>query len=66
MNYYLQAFKLVVGLLTLTLALRALGKHSLSQMTPYDVVYLIVFGGILDSTFFDDEMYPPVRQKTEC
>lgn len=56
MSYGLQALKLIIGLLTLTLLLRVLGKHSLSQLTPYDVVYLIVFGGILDSTFYDDEI----------
>ena len=56
MNYGLQASKLIIGLLTLTILLRVLGKHSLSQLTPYDVVYLIVFGGILDSTFYDDEI----------
>ena len=56
MSYGLQALKLIVGLLTLILTLRVLGKLSFSQLTPYDVVYLIVFGGILDSTFFDDEI----------
>ena len=56
MNYWLQALKLIIGLLFLTSILRVLGKQNLSQLTPYDVVYLIVFGGILDSTFYDDEI----------
>ncbi|NLC32206.1 MAG: DUF421 domain-containing protein [Clostridiales bacterium] len=56
MNYGLQALKLVFGLLSLLLALRMLGKRNLSQLTPYDAVYIIVFGGILDATFYNDEV----------
>lgn len=56
MNYYLQAAKLILGLLFLTTLLRLLGKQNMSQLTPYDVVYLIVFGGVLDSTFYDDDI----------
>ena len=48
MSYGLQALKLIIGILTLTLTLRILGKLSFSQLTPYDVVYLIVFGGSSD------------------
>ena len=56
MSYGLQAFKLIAGLLILTLTLRLLGKQTIAQITPYDLVYIIVFGGILDSTFYDDEI----------
>ena len=56
MRYGLQALKLILGLLTLILALRLLGKKNLSQLTPYDVVYIVVFGGILDATFYNDDI----------
>ncbi|WP_353106574.1 DUF421 domain-containing protein [Acetoanaerobium noterae] len=56
MDYGLQALKLVLGLLILTLTLRLLGKQNMAQMTPYDLVYIIVFGGILDSIFYDDKI----------
>ena len=56
MSYGLQGFKLVAGLLILTFTLRSLGKQTIAQITPYDLVYIIVFGGILDSTFYDDEI----------
>lgn len=56
MSYSLQAFKLLFGLLALTLILRLLGKHTIAQLTPYDLVYIIVLGGVLDSTFYDDEI----------
>lgn len=56
MSYGFQALKLIIGLLVLTLTLRLLGKHTIAQITPYDLVYIIVFGGILDSTFYDDKI----------
>lgn len=59
MSYELQAFKLIVGLLVLTLTLRLLGKHTIAQLTPYDLVYIIVLGGVLDSSFYNDEVGIP-------
>ncbi len=56
MNYGLQFFKLIIGLLVLTFTLRILGKNTMAQLTPYDLVYIIVFGGIIDSTFYDDKI----------
>lgn len=56
MDYGLQALKLVVGLVTLTLTFRMLGKKNLAQLSPFDLVHVIVFGGILDSIFYDDEI----------
>ncbi len=56
MEYGLQALKLIGGLLILTLTFRALGKKNMAQLSPFDLVYVIVFGGILDSTFYDDEI----------
>lgn len=56
MNYWLQALKLIIGLLFLTTVLRGLGRQNLSQLTPYDIVYIIVLGGVLDGTFYDDDI----------
>lgn len=56
MDYGLQALKLVAGLLILTLTFRLLGKKNLAQLSPFDMVHVIVFGGILDSVFYDDEI----------
>ncbi|WP_312652283.1 YetF domain-containing protein [Proteiniclasticum sp.] len=56
MDYGLQAIKLVIGILTLTLTFRLLGKKNLAQLSPFDLVHVIVFGGILDSIFYDDEI----------
>lgn len=56
MDYGLQIAKLLIGLISLIFVLRLLGKQSLSQMNPYDLVYIIVLGGVLDSTFYDDKI----------
>ena len=56
MSYGLQFLKLIIGLLVLTFTLRLLGKSTIAQLTPYDLVYIIVFGGIIDSTFYDDNI----------
>lgn len=45
MDYGLQIAKLLIGLISLIFVLRLLGKQSLSQMNPYDLVYIIVLGG---------------------
>ena len=38
--------KIVVGLLALLVVIRLLGKKELSQLTPFDFVYLLIFGGL--------------------
>lgn len=38
--------KIVVGLLALLVVIRLLGKKELSQLTPFDFVYLLILGGL--------------------
>ncbi|MGE7546355.1 MULTISPECIES: DUF421 domain-containing protein [Sporosarcina] len=56
MEYGLNAAKLAVGILMLIFILRLLGKKELAQITPYDVVYLLVFGGILEESLYDKKI----------
>ncbi|WP_232319218.1 YetF domain-containing protein [Sporosarcina ureae] len=42
--------------MALLIVIRLLGKKHLSQMTPYDVVYLLVFGGILEESLYDEKI----------
>ncbi|QUW22533.1 DUF421 domain-containing protein [Sporosarcina sp. Marseille-Q4063] len=56
MDYLLIGAKLLVGFIALMTVLRVLGKKHLSQMTPYDIIYLLVFGGILEESIFDDKV----------
>ncbi|NGZ76799.1 DUF421 domain-containing protein [Saccharibacillus alkalitolerans] len=45
--------KLISGLLALIITVRMLGKKTLSQATSFDLVYLLVLGGILAQSIYD-------------
>ena len=53
LDYLLIAAKLVIGFAALLVVIRLLGKKHLAQMTPYDIIYLLVFGGILEESIYD-------------
>lgn len=48
--------KLVIGLVALLTVVRLLGKKELAQLTPYDFVYTLVLGGILEESLFDEKV----------
>lgn len=48
--------KLIIGLISLLIVVRVLGRKSLAQMTPYDFVYTLVLGGILEESLYDDKV----------
>lgn len=50
------ALKLLFGLLGLLLVVRLIGKKSLSNITPFDLVYTLVLGGILEESIYDDKV----------
>ncbi|WP_172369002.1 DUF421 domain-containing protein [Sporosarcina jiandibaonis] len=56
MDYLLIGAKLIIGLIALMTVMRGLGKKHLSQMTPYDIIYLLIFGGILEESLFDEKV----------
>ncbi|GGO02558.1 DUF421 domain-containing protein [Saccharibacillus kuerlensis] len=45
--------KLVFGLIALLVTVRLLGKKTLSQATSFDLVYMLVLGGILAQSIYD-------------
>lgn len=49
-------FKLIAGLLALLVVIRLLGKKELSQITPLDFVYILVLGGLLEESVYDDQV----------
>src|SRR5690606_919001 len=55
MDYLINGMKLVIGLITFMVVIRLLGKKHLAEMTPYDIIYLIMFGGILEETLYDNK-----------
>lgn len=46
--------KMIVGFLTLLVVVRLLGKKELSQLTPVDLIYLLVLGGLLEESIYDE------------
>lgn len=48
--------KLSVGLAALLTIIRLLGKKELAQLTPYDFIYTLVLGGILEESLFDEKV----------
>lgn len=40
--------KIIIGLISLLIVIRVLGKKELSQVTPFDFVYLLVLGSFLE------------------
>lgn len=54
MDYVNIGGKLFFGLVALLVVTRLLGKKELSQLTPFDFVYSIVLGGIVEESIYDD------------
>ncbi|MCG7333838.1 DUF421 domain-containing protein [Sporosarcina sp. ACRSM] len=54
--YHDTLLKLVIGLCALLVIVRLLGKKELAQLTPYDFVYTLVLGGILEESLFDEKI----------
>lgn len=48
--------KVISGLMILLLIIRLLGKKELSQFTPFDFVYLLVIGGFLEESVYDEKV----------
>lgn len=55
MMYLEIASKLLFGLIGLIILTRLLGKRTMSQLTPFDFVYAVVLGGLLEETIYASE-----------
>lgn len=49
-------FKLSIGLIGLIIVLRFIGKKGMSEITPLDLVYTLILGGIIESTLYDEQV----------
>nr|WP_234396866.1 YetF domain-containing protein [Bacillus massiliglaciei] len=54
--YVTITIKLVLGLIALLAVTRLLGKKELSQITPFDFIYALVLGGILEESLYDTKV----------
>lgn len=48
--------KLIAGLIGLFLVTRLVGKKALSEFTPFDFIYALVLGGILEESLYDENV----------
>ncbi|RHW32483.1 DUF421 domain-containing protein [Neobacillus notoginsengisoli] len=51
------ALKLGVGFFALVVVTRLLGKKEMSQLTPYDFVFAILLGGIIEESIYDEKVH---------
>jgi len=58
MTYIEISSKLFLGLIALLVITRLLGKKEMSQLTPFDFIYSIVLGGILEESIYDNKVSP--------
>lgn len=56
MMYGQIALKLIIGLISLLTVTRLLGKKTLSEITPFDLIYTLVLGGILEESIYDKKV----------
>jgi uncharacterized membrane protein YcaP (DUF421 family) len=50
------AIKLVLGLVSMLAIMRVLGKKEMAQATPFDFIYALVLGGILEEGLYDQKV----------
>ncbi|AMW98796.1 DUF421 domain-containing protein [Rummeliibacillus stabekisii] len=48
--------KVTLGFIALMLVIRLMGKKELSEVTPFDIVFLLMLGGILEETLYDNKV----------
>lgn len=58
MTYVNIGSKLFFGFIALLIVTRLLGKKEISQLTPFDFIYSIVLGGILEESIYDNKISP--------
>lgn len=53
------ATKLLIGMIGLLVIVRLLGKKDLGEFTPFDIIYILILGGIVEESIFDDKVKVP-------
>jgi uncharacterized membrane protein YcaP (DUF421 family) len=53
------ASKLLIGMIGLLVIVRLLGKKDIGEFTPFDIIYILILGGIVEESIFDDKVKIP-------
>lgn len=56
MLYFDTVIKLTLGLLALLVVTRLLGKKEMGQFTPFDFIYALILGALLEESLYDDKI----------
>ncbi|MGN7477985.1 DUF421 domain-containing protein [Solibacillus silvestris] len=48
--------KIIAGFLALMLVIRLIGKKELAEVTPFDFIFIVMLGGILEESLYDDKV----------
>ena len=55
MIYLKTAFDLTIGMIGMIILIRFTGKKTLSDLTPFDLVYMLIVGGILEQVIYEEQ-----------
>ncbi|WKA56592.1 DUF421 domain-containing protein [Planococcus shixiaomingii] len=47
------ALKLLIGIVFLFIIIRLIGKKAVAELTPFDLIYFLILGGLMETTIFD-------------
>lgn len=57
MEMYLNiAVKMIVGSLGVFILIRLMGKKAMSELTPFDLLYVIILGALVEEALYDDKV----------
>lgn len=56
MDYLETTLKLLTGLLALLFIIRLLGKKELGQFSPFDFIYLLLLGSVIEEALYDEKV----------
>lgn len=50
------ALKLIIGSLAIFVVLRVIGIKAMSEVTPFDLLYIVVLGALLEEAIYDNQV----------
>lgn len=49
--------ELLIGLIGLLLVIRVLGKKTMAEVTPFDLIYTLILGGIVEGAIYEQSVH---------
>ncbi len=50
------ASKLIIGAIGIFILLRIMGKKAMSELTPFDLIYILLLGAVVEEAVYDDKV----------